>query len=430
VSAALAPLHPDPAIAARYRHHRLRVFASTWLCYAGFYFCRHAFFVAKGDLTKQVGLDAVELASVGIIYLICYAIGEFNAAALGSRFGARRVLLGGMTGSVIANLAFGLARQARSFKIFMALNGLSQATGWSGTVGTMAHWFRRRERGRVMGIWSTCYQIGGVLAKSFAALMLGVAGLRWGFWGAASVLILVIVIFFLLQRNRPEDVGLPPLEDEEPTEASAPRTAAPARFDASLVVTIAMMGCFYFFVKTIRYALWSWAPYFLQLNFGLANDQAGYFSAIFDLCGFVGVVVAGFLSDRVFHGRRAGVAFVMVLGLAASTLSLWLLGANSLPLFGVSIGLCGFMLYGPDSLITGAGAIDVGSAKFAIAAAGIINGMGSLGPILQEAVIGNLYKRDPSNLAPILALLSGSALAATVMMGLLLLRARAGKCNL
>jgi hypothetical protein len=45
-------------------------------------------------------------------------------------------------------------------------------------------------------------------------------------------------------------------------------------------------------------------------------------------------------------------------------------------------------------------------------------------------VIGNLYKRDPSNLAPILALLSGSALAASLMMGLLLLRARRGKCNL
>ncbi len=430
MSAALAPLHPDPAIAARYRGYRLRVFAATWLCYAGFYFCRHAFFVAKGDLTAKLGLDAVELATVGIIYLICYAVGEFNAAALGSRFGARRVLLGGMAGSVCANLAFGLGRSATTFKVFMALNGLSQATGWSGNIGTMAHWFRRRERGRVMGIWSTCYQIGGVLAKSFAAFMLGYAGLRAGFWGAAAVLGGVIGVFFLVQRNRPEEVGLPPLDEEPPTEASAPRAGVPARFDAGLIATIAMMGCFYFFVKTIRYALWSWAPYFLQLNFGLPNDRAGYFSAIFDLAGFLGVITAGFLSDRVFHGRRAGVAFVMVLGLAGSTLVLWLLGARSLPLFGLAIGLCGFTLYGPDSLITGAGAIDVGSARFALAAAGIINGMGSVGPILQEAVIGNLYKRDPGNLAPILALLSGSAAAATIVMGLLLIRARQGKCNL
>jgi sugar phosphate permease len=99
-------------------------------------------------------------------------------------------------------------------------------------------------------------------------------------------------------------------------------------------------------------------------------------------------------------------------------------------MFGVSIGLIGFCLYGPDSLISGAGAIDVGSRKYAVAAAGMINGMGSLGPVLQEVMIGNMYKNDPTDLASILGLLTGAAVAATVLMGLLVLRARQGKCNL
>lgn len=55
------------------------------------------------------------------------------------------------------------------------------------------------------------------------------------------------------------------------------------------------------------------------------------------------------------------------------------------------MGIAGFMLYGPDSLISGVGAIDR-SKRGALTAAGIINGTGSIGPIFQEEIIGWLYK--------------------------------------
>jgi len=417
------------------RRWRLRIFIATWICYAGLYFCRHAFYVAKPQLTEQRGFDAATLGWLGVVYLICYAIGEFNAAAVGSRIGARRTLLVGMAVSLLANLGFGLAGTPLAFAVLLGMNGLGQATGWSGNVGTMAQWFRRTERGQVMGLWSTCYQLGAVAAKSFAALMLGKRGdLRRAFWAAAGVLTAVWGAFFALHRNKPEDVGLPAVVDDDDEPASAAKSAAPppasGGWSPQLVTTVALMGCFYFFVKSVRYALWSWAPYFLQRNFLLPADQAGYFSAIFDVCGFLGVITAGTISDRVLRGRRAGISFVFIAGLAVSTALLWLLGRTSLPLFGVCIGLIGFTLYGPDSLITGAGAIDVGSRRHALAAAGIINGMGSVGPVLQEIAIGSLYKRDPTNLAPILGLLMAAATAATLVMGVLLQRARAGKCNL
>ncbi len=46
------------------------------------------------------------------------------------------------------------------------------------------------------------------------------------------------------------------------------------------------------------------------------------------------------------------------------------------------------MAMGPDSLLSGAGAMDVGSRRQAAVAAGVINGLGSIGPILQEPAIG------------------------------------------
>ena len=260
------------------------------------------------------------------------------------------------------------------------------------------------------------------------------------FLGASMVLGGVWLLFYFLQRNKPEDVGLPPIEDESPAteddnsqgESRRGRNESkPVGFSPQLILTIVMMGAFYFFLKAIRYALWSWAPYFLQLNYHLSKDSAGYYSTLFDILGFLGVLTAGFVSDRVFKGRRTTVALTMMIGLTVATSLMWFIGLRSPLYFALVLGVIGFMLYGPDSLLTGAGAIDVGSRKYAIAAAGIINSMGSCGAVCQEFVIGYLYdKQDPNTLGPIFAALILSSAVSTILVFLLALRACAGKCNL
>jgi sugar phosphate permease len=94
------------------------------------------------------------------------------------------------------------------------------------------------------------------------------------------------------------------------------------------------------------------------------------------------------------------------------------------------LGLAGFMLFGPDSLLSGVGAIDVGSRRGALAAAGIINGMGSIGPIFQEELIGWMYKASGQSISPILVMLLCMAGAGTFVAFLLWMRARKGKAYL
>ena len=90
---------------------RYRIFASTWLCYAGMYFCRKPFSVVKGPMGDAYGWDAAFLGQLGAIYLLTYAIGQFLSGMAGTVFGPRRVLLMGMGGSVLANVVSGLRIQ-------------------------------------------------------------------------------------------------------------------------------------------------------------------------------------------------------------------------------------------------------------------------------------------------------------------------------
>jgi MFS transporter, OPA family, glycerol-3-phosphate transporter len=433
LSAPRAPLDP------RLRVWRVRVFVATWLCYAGYYFCRRPFYVAKGQIADDLGFDASTLGTVGALYLVSYAAAQFLAGGLGNRFGPRVMLLGGMLVSIAANIGFGLSTSSTAFFALMTLNGAAQATGWSANIGTMAAWFNRQERGTVMGLWTTNFQAGGVVANGMAAWVLGAWDWRASLFSGAAVLFSVWLIVLVNQRDRPADVGLPPVrdEDEEPSAATSPQDGggvatepAGLGWTREVVVGVVLVGVYYFFLKLIRYALWSWAPFFLAKNYGLRGDEAGYVATLFDVCGIPGVILTGWLSDRFFKSRRAGVSLLMTVLLLASCLMLYTVGSLSVGAFAVGIAVAGFALYGPDALLTGAGAMDIGSRRGATLAAGIISGIGSLGPIVQELVIGKLYDQEGGDLGPIFLLLLGSALVATLIMTIAVVRNAKGLSKL
>mgnify|MGYP006120764497 CR=1 FL=1 len=101
----------------------------------------------------------------------------------------------------------------------------------------------------------------------------------------------------------------------------------------------------------------------------------------------------------------------------------------SLVLFGISIALVGFFLYGPDALMTGAAAIEVGSLRSATLAAGIINGMGAVGSVAQELLLGRLLG-EGQGVAQVFALLLASSVAAALALSVLLWRGKRGEADL
>ena len=382
------------------KNWRMKVFTSTWLTYFGFYFCRKAFYAVKGPLSQDLMIDETQLGYIGFAYLLCYTIGQFTSVVSGRFLGARNLLLIGMAVSLLTNIVFGFAANVWTIMVFMAINGFAQATGWPSVVGIMASWTTRSERGTIMGIWTTCYQFGGVAATAWAAYWLAQQGWRGSFFAASSVLTLIWFYVYFCVRNRPEDVGLELKEAREEEQENEGAEAEPENgkmFAPGVMTTVLLVGGFYFFVKFVRYALWSWAPFLLDTQFGLEADSAGYMSTLFDLFGFMGAMTAGILSDRWFKGRRTVISIVMLIGMVIGCATLYWAGtmagsglfSSGTVLFtcGAGLSIIGFMLFGPDSLLTGAGAMDLGSKKSALAAAGIINGMGSVGSMAQEIIL-------------------------------------------
>lgn len=408
------------------RRYRVQLFVATWLSYCGFYLVRKVYAVVKHPLKERFGLDDIQVAYPWTIYLVTYMLGQFLAAWLGRRMESRRVLAIGMSVAAACNIAIGLLVDAGVASAYfwicvtMAILGLSQATGWPHNVALFANWTRRAERGTLFGIWGTCYQFGAVFGKGLAGFLLGWLGLAWSFYGSSILLLLFTLYFVLNARERPESVGLSLQDDAEP--AAAPAAQEPGARESALprafVVTIVAMGLIYFGFKFLRYALDSWSALILGEHFGMSTSVAAYFSTAFDWVGFLGVIAAGYWSDRIAGARRTPVIFWMTAACLLATGAMWLVGLSSPVLFVALLGLIGFTAMGPDSLLSGAGAMDVGTRRQAALAAGVINGLGSIGPILQEPAIG--WLKQTQGLDAVFGLLVAIVFLTTVATGLLL----------
>ncbi len=385
-----------------YRRWRLQIFSVTWLAYAAFYLTRKAFSAAKNELKQPevMGLTKGQMSAMDGSYSVGYALGQFLWGTLGDRFGARRVVLLGMMASIITSILMGLSNTALLIGVFFTAQGIWQASGWAPLNKNMGEFFSQKERGTVMGFWCTNYALGGFVATIIASYVAKHYGWRSSFIVPALLLLAVWVLFYFLQRNRPEDVGLPSIEEYQGNPTMTTRTDPPVKtvresqdstwsviLDVLKNRMVWILALSYFLIKPTRYLLLFWSPVYISERLGTNTADSGFLSSLFDLAGPIGTLLGGFLSDRVFGSKRMPVAV-----LALTFLAILMIAFPFMPLshfmMGAGMFTMGFLVFIPDSLISSAAAIDFGTKKGSSTANGLINGCGSIGQMLGVTLPG------------------------------------------
>lgn len=385
-----------------YEYWRKRIFGITWLAYVGFYLTRASFSVAKigMEADPDVAISTEDMGLIDGVYLAAYAGGQFVWGALGDKIGTRRIVVTGLLGSIVAGFAMGASSLVLAFGLFALMQGLSQSSGWAPLAKNITNWFSLRERGVVMGWWATNYTIGGLVGAPFAGLMaVYLGGWQYAFYAPAAVLVVVLVLFILVQKNSPSDVGLPPIEeyhrdpDAKTGDDHVEPDAQSYSWDSVLQVvrnrTVLLLGAVYFFLKPTRYAILFWGPLYVDETLGTGMAESAIVSVSFFLAGPLSVLAAGYASDRLFQSRRLPYCVI-------SMFLLFLLlfffndiaAVESKAMTAALLFMVGFLIFGPDSLVSATAAVDFGTKSGASTASGLINGMGSVGAIAGGTIPG------------------------------------------
>jgi sugar phosphate permease len=392
---------------ARAVRWRRQIFAITWIAYAGFYFVRQAFSVAKLGILDDPAVNTVlterALGVIDAVYLAAYAAGQFLWGMWADRFGPRVVVIGGMIGAVGAACIMGVSSALLVFGGAMVLQGLSQSAGWAPLCKNMGNFFTVAERGRILGLWSTNYAFGGLAAPPFLGWVAYSVFDSWhaAFLAGAATLAVVLLLFVLFQRNAPQDVGLvEPTEETDPESGTTPESvpAEPALTGLALYREtlrdrmVLTLGLSYFLLKPARYAILLWGPVIVSRRLP-AIDKVGatLIPVAFGVAGILAPILVGWVSDRLFQSRRTP-ACVIALAVLTVALALFmpLTAAGSAEVMIAVLAVIGLSVYAADAMISCVAAVDFGSAKGAGTAAGLVNGCGSIGAILGGLLPGFL----------------------------------------
>jgi len=393
----------DPKLDHKYKLWRYKVFGITWLAYAGFYLTRASFSVAKIGISKDptIKMSSEQMGMIDGLYLIGYAVGQFVWGMLGDKVGTRKIVLGGLAASIIAGFAMGVSSILLAFGVFSLIQGLSQSTGWAPLAKNITNWFSLRERGVVMGWWATNYTIGGLVGAPIAGLAVSYfMDWRYAFYVPAVLLMVIWVLFYYIQKNKPTDVGLPSIEkyhNEEVAKSydeNGKETMVEGSWEVIFSVIkkpmVLLLGAMYFFLKPTRYAILFWGPLYISESLGTGVAESAFVNAAFFLAGPLSVLAGGYASDKLFQSRRMPYSAISMM-----LLTVLLFFFDDIAVYAhssvISAGLLfmlGFFLYGPDSLVSATAAVDFGTSKGASTASGIINGLGSIGAIIGGTVPG------------------------------------------
>ena len=261
--------------------------------------------VVATDLMRAFSITAAALGNLAAIYPYVFAAMALVAGSLADTLGPRwTITLGGATmggGAVV----FGLAS---SFDVAFAGRfcvGLGASVMLIAWLALASAWFRPDEFATISGFTQTVGNVGALAAASPLALLVEAVGWRQTFVmiGGATLVLAVVAAAFI--RDRPEAMGLPPVNHER-VGAASPALRDVLRGVPAIVTNrrswppILAAGGVYTTLITFL-GLWG-VPYLTQV-YGLARVDAATVVSMLAIGMGIGSPVVGRLSDR-WLGRR------------------------------------------------------------------------------------------------------------------------------
>lgn len=409
---AAKPAQTGPEADAKYKKLRWQVFIGIFIGYAGFYIVRKNFSMAI-PMLAPFGFEKGELGIVLSMNAIAYGFSKFVMASISDRSNAQRFLPLGLVCAAISMLFMivpvqwlGAEHKGAAIALMAALNflvGWFNGMGWPPCGRVMTHWFSIKERGTWMSFWNCAHNVGGALVGPMA-----VYGAMWfgsWFYGAntdyyfligtyafpAAVAVLVAVLAYLMIRDTPQSCGLQSIEEWSGHAAKNYSKADEKALSVSEIFKTVLSNKLLWyiafanaFVYMVRYGCLDWAPTILKEQ-GVDLKEAGWAYFAYEMAAIPGTIFCGWLSDKVFQGRRALPTIIFMALVAVAIVVYWQFFNNFTVVIGCLIAI-GFLIYGPVMLI-GVQALDLAPKNAAGTAAGLT---GFMGYVLGTAILANV----------------------------------------
>lgn len=304
--------------------YKWEVLLLLWMAYLLNQGDRQVFNTVLPAIRDALNLTDTSVGLIATIFNLFYAIMVPVGGWAGDRFSRKWVTTISILFWSVATMFTGLAT---SFIWLVVLR--SVATGGGEAFFGPANYsllgqYHTDTRARAMSLHQTAYYVGVILAGWLAGLIADKLGWKYSFiiFGAAGIVWGILMIIRLKDYPKAEEKA-----------ADAPKEKKPGFFDGfktvfttptALMLTIGFSGLI--FVIT---GYMTWVPAYLQEEFTQNQATAGFNSMFWTyVAAFVGVLLAGSLSDKLALKSRKLRMFLQGIGLLGGAAFLFLMGGH------------------------------------------------------------------------------------------------------
>ena len=298
-----------------------REFGLIYIAYMGFLVSRKNYGFWLRSVISEYGYEKGQAGLLGSTLEVTYGTCSFlNGVVIDSR-SPKHLLLAGLVLSAALNLGVSNTDSLPLMILLWGLNGAVQSVGWPSVTNIFLAWFPDpAARGAWYSLLSTCQNAGAALVPLLVSASVASYGWRAALYAPAAASALVALLLALLLYGSPRAAtSSPPIAKAKPSSADLAHTM---REQVFLNKSLWLMAITYFGVSMVRTCLQDWTSLYLSEAKGLPLAASARCLFLWEIGGFGGTFIAGYVSDRVFAGRRGPVVCICC-GLLAP--SLWLL---------------------------------------------------------------------------------------------------------
>ncbi|QNB17030.1 MFS transporter [Paraburkholderia tropica] len=396
------------------------IFVITTLNYAD----RATLSVTGSAMRAEFGFDAIRMGYIFSAFSWAYVLSQLPAGWILDRFGARRVYatsiflwsLFTLLQSAIGVLGSTAAAVAALFALRFVM-GAAEAPAFPANAKVVASWFPTQERGTASAIFNSAQYFAAVVFTPLMAwvthaygwhhvyLMMGVAGLLLAF------------VWLKVMKNPANHPGVNPQELEYIEQGGglvnghlrksraaddAGRTQTTGngwRIMRQLLSNRMLLGVYLaqYCINVITYFFLTWFPIYLVQARGMTILQAGLVASLPAVCGFLGGVLGGVISDSLI---RAGCSLTLARKapiVGGMALSACIVGCNYVQSDWLVVLLMSLAFFGKGIGALGWAVVADTAPKEAIGLSGsIFNMFGNVAGIVTPIAIGYLVAKTGS----------------------------------
>ena len=398
----------------KFKYWQWRTIIGTMVGYIFFYLIRKNFSFAMPGLTAEYGISKAALGGILSAAGFLYGLSKLVNGMLADRINGRWHMVTGLAVSTVTALLIGCGAELITavtgvpegttpefvgkfvilFSALWIVNNIFQGCGFPPCSRLIPRWVPSSELSTKMSLWNTSHSIGAGLAGLLCGVLImgsmgvnmssdpamvatiaenlgkdvtdsavitaaeNVGAWKWAFLIPGMIAAVGVFVTMAILRDTPKSVGLPELESDggakqEAAQESKEEISAFIREHVWKNPVIWALALADFFVYIIRFAVLDWGPTFLREHCGMTTELAGFTVIIFEAFGVVGMLLAGWISDKVFGGRATRTCLFCMVGTLIAILGfigLQTAGAEPLTLLLV-LALAGAFIYGPQALI-------------------------------------------------------------------------------